>query len=163
VPNLGVVRVGEESSFVVADIPGLIEGAADGVGLGIRFLRHVERCRLLVHMVDIASTEGRDPIDDFEKINAELAKYTEKLAQKPQLVVGNKVDAIYDEELADKFRDYVKKNGYEYVEISAATRTGIDELIAFMWDNLKEQPEMEVFESEYVPEINDEPSRTVRI
>lgn len=163
VPNLGVVRAGEEASFVVADIPGLIEGAADGVGLGIRFLRHVERCRLLVHMVDIASTEGRDPIDDFEKINAELAKYSEKLAAKPQLVVGNKVDAIYDEALADRFRSYIKEHSYEYMEISAATRMGIDELISFMWDKLKDQPEMEIFESEYVPQMDDEPNKTVRI
>lgn len=95
-PNLGVVRVDEGESFVMADIPGIIGGASQGVGLGLQFLRHIERCRLLVHMVDIASTEGRDPIEDYETINAEMRQYSPALAQKPQIVVGNKADAVTD-------------------------------------------------------------------
>lgn len=151
-PNLGVVRVDDGKSFVIADIPGLIEGASEGVGLGIRFLRHIERCRLLVHMVDIAATEGRDPIDDFESINAEMAKYSDKILEKPQLVVGNKADAVVDRALADKFKDYVEAKGYEYMEISAAANIGVKELVAKLWEKVQELPETEVYESEYTPD-----------
>ena len=162
-PNLGVVRVAEEESFVVADIPGLIEGASEGVGLGIYFLRHVERCRLLVHMVDIACTEGRDPIEDFEKINEELARYSEKLAGKKQIVVGNKADAVFDEEPAARFRAYCAERGLDYCEISAATGKGVKELISLLWRELQDEPEIEVFEADYVPPEVEDQSHTVTV
>ncbi len=150
-PNLGVVKVQEGQSFVIADIPGLIEGASEGIGLGIHFLRHIERCRLLVHMVDIASTEGRDPINDFETINAELFKYSASLAEKPMIVVGNKADAVFDRELADKFKDYIINKGMEYIEISAAANIGVKDLVYRLWEHVMELPETEVFESEFIP------------
>ena len=150
-PNLGVVKVDEGRSFVIADIPGLIEGASQGVGLGIRFLRHIERCRLLVHMVDIASTEGRDPIEDFETINAEMSKYSASILEKPQFIVGNKADAIVDRALADKFKAYVEGKGYEYMEISAAANIGVRELVNRLWEKVKDLPQTEVYEPEFIP------------
>ncbi len=150
-PNLGVVKVAEGQSFVIADIPGLIEGASSGIGLGIHFLRHIERCRLLVHMVDIASTEGRDPIEDFETINSELFQYSSALAGKPMIVVGNKSDAVFDREIPDKFREYIENKGMEYIEISAAANVSVKDLVFKLWEQVKELPETEVFESEYVP------------
>ena len=111
-PVLGVVSMGEGSSFVIADIPGLIEGAAEGIGLGHEFLRHVERCRMLVHIVDVAGSEGRNPIEDFEAINAELEKFNPELAKCPQIVAGNKIDLATDEQLAE-FREYIEGKGYE--------------------------------------------------
>lgn len=150
-PNLGVVRVGPEQSFVMADIPGIIEGASEGVGLGTKFLRHIERCRLLVHMVDVAATEGRDPIEDFKSINAEMARYSPTLAAKPQLVVGNKIDAITDRSIADTFKKYVTEQGYEYMEISAVADMGVKELIYRLWELVSTLPEVTVFEPEYVP------------
>ena len=162
-PNLGVVRVGEESSFVVADIPGLIEGAAEGVGLGHRFLRHIERCRLLLQMVDLSGFEGREPIADFETISEELEKYGEKVAAKRRLVVGNKTDAVSDPGSVERFRDYIKKKGFDYLEISAATGAGLDALICRTWEMLAEEPELEVFESEYTPEQDTEGNRIVSV
>lgn len=127
-PNLGVVQVDDGDSFVIADIPGLIEGAHIGVGLGHEFLRHIERTRILVHMVDVSSQDGRDPVEDFHKINEELEKYSEKLAEKPQLVVANKMDIPGSEEGYEKLKEEVEKYGYEILPISAATAKGIREL-----------------------------------
>lgn len=150
VPNLGVVNAYEDKSFVLADIPGLIEGAAEGVGLGTAFLRHVDRCRLLVHMVDISSSEGRNPIDDFNAINKELANHSERLASLPQIVVGNKSDIIFDNELAEKFKNHVENLGYKYFAISAASSSGIREVIKSIVNELDKLPDVLIYESEYV-------------
>ena len=147
-PVLGVVRVGPEQSFVCADIPGLIEGAAEGVGLGHAFLRHVERCRLLLHVVDVSGCEGRDPKQDFEQINHELVGFSAELAQRPQIVLGNKCDIATEEQIAD-FKAYVEEKGYTFMPISAATRQGIDKLPAIVYNRLKELPPVKVYEAEY--------------
>lgn len=127
-PVLGVVKVGDEKNFVMADIPGLIEGASDGVGLGHEFLRHVDRCRLIVHVVDVSGVEGRDPIADFEAINQELAKFSEELAERPQIVAANKCDMATEEQVA-AFRAYIEEKGLEFFLISAATTSGTQELV----------------------------------
>ena len=147
-PVLGVVRVGPEQSFVCADIPGLIEGAAEGVGLGHAFLRHVERCRLLLHVVDVSGCEGRDPKQDFEQINHELVGFSAELAERPQIVLGNKCDIASEEQIAD-FKAYVEEKGYTFMPISAATRQGIDKLPAIVYTRLKELPPVKVYEAEY--------------
>ena len=147
-PVLGVVRVGPEQSFVCADIPGLIEGAAEGVGLGHAFLRHVERCRLLLHVVDVSGCEGRDPKQDFEQINHELVGFSAELAQRPLIVLGNKCDIATEEQIAD-FKAYVEEKGYTFMPISAATRQGIDNLPAIVYARLKELPPVKVYEAEY--------------
>ena len=147
-PVLGVVRVGPEQSFVCADIPGLIEGAAEGVGLGHAFLRHVERCRLLLHVVDVSGCEGRDPKQDFEQINHELVGFSAELAQRPQIVLGNKCDIATEEQITD-FKAYVEEKGYTFMPISAATRQGIDNLPAIVYARLKELPPVKVYEAEY--------------
>ena len=147
-PVLGVVRVGPEQSFVCAEIPGLIEGAAEGVGLGHAFLRHVERCRLLLHVVDVSGCEGRDPKQDFEQINHELVGFSAELAQRPQIVLGNKCDIATEEQIAD-FQAYVEEKGYTFMPISAATRQGIDNLPAIVYARLKELPPVKVYEAEY--------------
>ena len=147
-PNLGVVHL-YDSSFVMADIPGLVEGAHEGTGLGLDFLKHVERTRVLIHVVDIAGSEGRDPVEDFDKINGELEKYSEKLSRKPQIVVGNKADLIFDEGKADEFRDYVEGKGYRFFLMSAATGQGIKEVLSAALQELsrleEEEPEPEEF------------------
>ena len=148
-PVLGVVRVGPEQSFVCADIPGLIEGAAEGVGLGHDFLRHVERCRLLLHVVDVSGCEGRDPKQDFEQINRELAGFSAELSQRPQIVLGNKCDIATGEQIED-FKRYIEEQGLTFLPISAATRQGIDGLPALVYNRLKELPPVRVFEPEYV-------------
>lgn len=152
-PNLGVVSTGGESGFVAADIPGLIEGAADGAGLGHAFLRHVDRCRLLWHVVDISCFEGRDPVDDIIKINTELERYSPELATREQIIVANKVDAL-DEEIVDikAFEKYVSENGWKLLYVSAATGEGLDELIRYSAEELKELPPMTIYEAEYEPE-----------
>lgn len=132
-PVLGVVRLDAERSFVLADIPGLIEGAHEGVGLGHDFLRHVERTKVLLHIVDVAGVDGRDPIDDFEKINYELAQYSERLARRKQVVVANKMDLPEAEENFAKLKAYVEERGYEIMRASAATGEGLREL---MWKAL---------------------------
>ncbi|MEG0370796.1 MAG: GTPase ObgE, partial [Clostridium sp.] len=124
-PNLGVVDVKGIDSFVLADIPGLIEGAHEGVGLGIEFLRHVERTRLLLHVVDVSGVEGRDAIEDYEKINDELKLYNEKLSKKPQIVVANKTDIAEDDEAYENLKYYVEEKGMKIFKISAATNTGL--------------------------------------
>ncbi len=146
-PMLGVVRVDAEKSFVAADIPGLIEGASSGVGLGIGFLRHIERCRMLVHVVDVSGSEGRDPKEDFAQINRELAAFSDKLAKLPQIVAGNKTDIDTSKE-AD-FRKFAEQQGYEYFSISAATRKGIGELIAAVSAKLDKLPPPARFQPDY--------------
>ena len=151
-PNLGVVRTGEESGFVAADIPGLIEGAADGAGLGHAFLRHVERCRLLLHVVDVSGSEGRDPVDDIEKINYELGKYSAELATRPQIIVANKKDLLAPDADLSKFEDYVDSKEYELLYVSAATGEGLDKLVHLVDERLKLLPPLTIYESEITPE-----------
>ena len=152
-PNLGVVSTGAESGFVAADIPGLIEGASEGLGLGHAFLRHVDRCRLLLHVVDISCFEGRDPVDDIIMINTELLKYSPELADRPQIIVANKCDAL-DRELVDvkAFEEYVRDIGCELIYVSAATGENLDELVRLCAKRLEELPPMLVYESEYTEE-----------
>lgn len=155
-PNLGVVAVDGIEPFVMADIPGIIEGAAEGVGLGIQFLKHIERTRLLIHIVDISGLEGREPFEDLVKINEELKKYSVKLWDRPQIVVANKADLLYDDEAFEEFERKVKELGFEKVyKMSAATRDGVDEVIKEAARMLKEIPvkELEISEDEmYIPE-----------
>lgn len=151
VPNLGVVSVGEEQSFVMADIPGIIEGAAEGAGLGHDFLRHIDRCRLLLHLVDAAGSEGRDPLDDIEKINAELAGYSEFLAARPQIIVANKVDLLGDDrEPVEKLKKYAEEHGFLFAELSAATNQGVAELMRLTWNELQQLPPVFTYEPEFV-------------
>ena len=150
-PVLGVVRVDEEKSFVMADIPGLIEGAGDGVGLGHEFLRHVERCRLIVHVVDVSGIEGRDPKEDFEVINAELAKFNEELAERPQIVAANKADMATDEQI-ESFRSYIEEKGIPFFLISAATTQGTAELMNKVSEVLETLPPIKEYEPEPVPQ-----------
>ena len=149
VPNLGVVRVDEERTFVIADIPGLIEGASEGVGLGHQFLRHVERTRLLCHLIDISGTTGREPLDDYAVINRELAAYDDKLAQLPQVVVLNKSD-IADEEEAELLRAEFAAEDKPVFVISAATRVGLEPLVYFLAERLSEMPLPPPFDDEIV-------------
>ena len=146
-PVLGVVKVEEGKSFVMADIPGLIEGASDGVGLGHEFLRHVERCRLIVHVVDVSGIEGRDPKSDFEIINAELNNFSEELAARPQIVAANKCDMATPEQI-DEFKKYVEDKGYAFFEISAATTQGTKELINTVSEELDKLPPIKEYEAE---------------
>ncbi len=150
-PVLGVVRTGEEKSFVMADIPGLIEGAGDGVGLGHEFLRHVERCRLIVHVVDVSGIEGRDPKSDFEIINKELAKFNEELALRPQIVAANKSDMASEEQIAD-FRCYIEEQGIPFFCISAATTKGTTELVNKITEVLETLPPIKEYEAEPIPQ-----------
>ena len=166
-PMQGVVDLGDGSSFIMADIPGLIEGASEGVGLGHEFLRHVERTKILLHVVDAASTEGRDPIDDIYKINEELKNYNEELASRPQIIAANKTDVIYaeDEDPVEKIRAEFEPQGIRVFPISAVSGKGVKELLSYIWEVLKELPqEPVVFEQEYFPEeynSNDNLSYTV--
>ena len=156
VPNLGVVSVGEEQSFVMADIPGIIEGAAEGAGLGHDFLRHIDRCRLLLHLVDAAGSEGRDPIDDIEKINTELAGYSEFLAARPQIIVANKVDLLGDDrEPVEKLKKYAEEHGFLFAELSAATNQGVAELMKLTWHELQQLPPVFIYEPEFVETVED--------
>ncbi len=150
VPNLGVVNMGGKGSFVVADIPGIIEGAHEGVGLGHAFLRHVERTRILLHLIDVSGSEGRDPLEDFRTINRELAGYSEKLAGKPQIIVANKMDIPSFEENFERLKAETEKEGYKVFAISAATRRGIDELMNYTYEMLSKLPEEEEEEYDYL-------------
>ena len=161
-PVLGVVRVGPEQSFVAADIPGLIEGASEGVGLGHDFLRHVERCRLLLHVVDVSGCEGRDPVEDFEKINAELENFSPELAARPQIVLGNKCD-IATEEQIEAFRAYIESKGLTFLPISAAANQGLKTLPGIVWEKLQTLPPVQTFEAEYVPQAVPVGERTYTI
>ena len=151
-PNLGVVYVDEGVSFVMADIPGIIEGASEGAGLGHDFLRHIDRCRLLVHLVDVSGSEGRDPVEDFEAINAELREYSPELAERPQIVVGNKCDLLGDErENLEKLRAHVESQGFSFFELSAAAHMGTRELVQECARRLRELPPILRYEADYVP------------
>ncbi|MBE6662570.1 MAG: GTPase ObgE [Ruminococcaceae bacterium] len=148
-PNLGVVSTGEESGFVAADIPGLIDGAAEGAGLGHEFLRHIERCRLLLHVVDIAALECRDPIEDVKAINRELAAYSDILASRPQIIVANKSDMVdMDSDAVKAFEAFVDENEWELVYVSAITGDGLRQLIHTTAERLSLLPPTEIFESE---------------
>ncbi|RDY29649.1 GTPase ObgE [Romboutsia weinsteinii] len=156
-PNLGVVQTKFGDSFVLADIPGLIEGAAEGVGLGHNFLRHVERTKVLIHIVDISGLEGRNALEDFDKINDELRLYNEKLATRPQVVVANKMDILEDETVFEEFKSELEGRGYKVFKMSAATREGIDDVIAYVSPLLKEVEDIELVTEEemYRPELDD--------
>ena len=146
-PVLGVVKVTEGKSFVMADIPGLIEGASEGVGLGHEFLRHVDRCRLIVHVVDVSGVEGRDPKEDFEIINRELRNFSEDLADRPQIVAANKCDMASPEQI-EEFRTYIESRGLEFYQISAATTQGTKELMAAVAAKLDTLPPIKEYEPE---------------
>lgn len=150
IPTLGVVRMGEGESFVIADIPGIIEGASDGIGLGHEFLRHIDRCRLLVHIVDVAGSEGRDPIDDFETINAELKNYNAELSVRPQIVIANKSDLATEEQIA-RFRDYVEDKGYKFLSMCAPINEGTDDAIKVIAAELAKLPPIVKYEAEEIP------------
>ena len=155
-PNLGVVSVPDGPGFVAADIPGLIEGAADGAGLGHDFLRHIERCRMLLHVIDISGTTGRDPIDDIEKINCELCKFSQALANLPQILIANKCDAVTDPTTADRIKEYAAEKKLELIFISAATKQNINQMILTVQSRLLTLPPVVVYETEFVdcPEKN---------
>lgn len=155
-PSIGVVELSEGRAFVAADIPGLIEGASDGLGLGHEFLKHVDRCRLLIHVVDVSGREGRDPIEDIELINNELMRYSPELASRKQIIAANKIDLIDVSEL-DEFRAYCEKNGYEFVCISVATGENVRDLIELAYHQLQDLPPIKVYEAEYVEEIPEDP------
>lgn len=146
VPNLGVVKGEYGDSFVIADIPGIIEGASEGVGLGIQFLRHVERTRLLLHFLDVSGSEGRNPVEDFKTINSELKKYSEKLSARKQVIVANKIDIMQDDTLYKEVEKLAKENGLELFKISAATGEGVKELMIRVSELLKELPKEELIE-----------------
>ena len=150
-PVLGVVRLGEGSSFVMADIPGLIEGAGEGVGLGHEFLRHVERCRMLLHIVDVSGSEGRDPCEDFDAINKELAVFSEDLAKRPQIVAGNKCDLASAEQI-ERFKNYVEQKGYEFFELTAPICEGTREIVNKTAAMLSALPPVVRFEPDPEPE-----------
>lgn len=149
-PVLGVVSMGEGNSFVMADIPGLIEGASDGIGLGHEFLRHVERCRLLVHVIDAAGSEGRDPIEDFNTINAELVKFNPEMADLPQIVVGNKIDLATDEQL-ETLEKYFTERGYQYFTMCAPIVEGTQEVVNAVAAKLATLPPIKKYEKEEIP------------
>ena len=146
-PVLGVVKIEEGKSFVMADIPGLIEGASEGVGLGREFLRHVERCRLIVHVIDVSGSEGRDPIEDFKAINHELENFSMELAEAPQIVAANKSDMATPEQV-ERLRNYVEDQGLLFYEISAATTKGTKELMYGVWERLSVLPPVKQFEAQ---------------
>lgn len=151
-PNLGVVYVEDGASFVCADIPGIIEGASEGTGLGLHFLRHIERCRLLVHMIDVSGSEGREVLEDLKIINSELKNYSAELSKRPQIIVANKSDILEDDTNLNLLRDEAERLGCPFYQISAATSMGLRELIFGIWQELEKLPLVESFEAEFVPE-----------
>ncbi|MGL5052490.1 MAG: GTPase ObgE [Cetobacterium sp.] len=152
-PKLGVVRLGEERSFVVADIPGLIEGAHEGVGLGDKFLKHIERCKMIFHIVDVAGIEGRNPIEDYERINNELTKFSGKLANKKQIVLANKMDLIWDMEKYEEFKKYVEAQGNEVFPVSVILGDGLKEVLNKAWHVLQDTPREELEEEANIMEV----------
>jgi len=160
-PNLGVVDLGDKQGFVIADIPGIIEGASEGVGLGIEFLRHIERTKVLIHMVDAASTEGRDPILDIEAINKELLAYNKDLANRPQVIAANKCDALYGDDyetVIELLKDEYESKGIKVFPISAVSGKGLDELLWYVNKLVKEAPDEVIeFEPEMDIEFMDNP------
>lgn len=154
-PNLGVVSVDAESSFVLADIPGIIEGASEGAGLGHDFLRHIDRCRLLIHLVDVSGSEGRDPVQDFDTINEELQRYSPALSERPQLVAANKIDAMDNPTNLERLRNHVESRGWTLFEISAVTHKGVRELMGKAAELLSTLPPVKIYEPEYVPPVSE--------
>ena len=153
-PNLGVIYVDEGVSFVMADIPGIIEGAAEGAGLGHDFLRHIDRCRLLVHVIDVSGSEGRDPVEDFDAICAELGNYSVDLGDRPMIVAANKVDLLMPEsDNLQRLREHVEKAGCELYEISAGTTQGTKTLMRVVAEKLRTLPPVTIYEPEYVEVI----------
>lgn len=163
-PVLGVVRVDKGASFVMADIPGVIEGASEGVGLGHEFLRHVERCRLLIHVVDVSGSEGRDPVSDFDTINRELQQFNPELASRPMVVAGNKCDLATEEQLT-AFEAAMRERGYDYFPMMAAIAHGTEELVQYCAARLAELPPIREFEAEPVPlpDLADGKEHAIRI
>ena len=163
-PNLGVVKTDYGESFVIADIPGIIEGASEGVGLGLQFLRHIERTRLLLHIIDISGSEGRNPVDDFNKINAELQKYSKKLSKRKQIIVANKIDSMQDESLYNELEKMAKENNIEIFKISAVTGEGVSELIKHVAELLKTLPKDDLveYETRKVYKMEDKDGYTIR-
>ena len=145
-PNLGVVKTDYGDSFIIADIPGIIEGASGGTGLGLQFLRHIERTRLLLHVIDVSGSEGRNPVDDFYTINNELKNYSEKLSKRKQIIVANKIDIMQDESLYKDLEKVAKENNMEIFKISAATNQGVSELIKHVAEVLKTLPKENLVE-----------------
>ncbi len=158
-PVLGVVKVDAGQSFVMADIPGLIEGASEGVGLGHEFLRHVDRCRLTLHVVDVSGIEGRDPKEDFEIINRELERFNPEIAHRPQIVIANKCDLATEEQIAD-FKAFIEEKGQQFFAVSAATRQGVDEVIYAVWQALEKLPPVKIYEAEPAPVMEITPENT---
>lgn len=164
-PNLGVVNLDTGSSFVLADIPGLIEGAHRGVGLGHQFLKHIERTRLIIHVIDMAAVEGRDPLEDFNVINRELDEYSHALAEKPQVVAANKMDALSDMDKYERFKEAVEKFGYKVFPISAATKKGVRELMYYVSELLARLPDVAPLkepDQEVVYKVKEEEPFTIR-
>ena len=163
-PNLGVVKTDYGDSFVIADIPGIIEGASEGTGLGIQFLRHIERTRLLLHVIDVSGSEGRDPVQDFYTINEELKKYSEKLSKRKQIIVANKIDVMQNEELYKNLEKVAKENSIDIFKISAATGEGISELIKYVSATLKTLPKEDLIEitDKKVYTLKDEDEYTIQ-
>ncbi len=159
-PNLGMIYVDERVSFVMADIPGIIEGAAEGAGLGHDFLRHIDRCRLLVHIIDVSGREGRDPVEDLEAINAELAGYSPELASRPQIVVANKVDILEeDSDNLQRLQAAAEGKGWLFTSISAAAMQNVRELMGLVYNELQKLPPVAYYEPEYVvPEETEKPT-----
>ena len=163
-PNLGVVKSKYGDSFVIADIPGIIEGASTGIGLGIQFLRHIERTRLLLHFIDVSGIEGRNPVDDYYKVNEELKKYSEKLSKRTQIVVANKIDSMQDPKLYDDLEKVAKEHNQKIFKISGATGEGVEELMNYVSKTLKTLPKenlIEIKEKEKVYTLKDENSFTI--
>ena len=163
-PNLGVVKSKYGDSFVIADIPGIIEGASTGIGLGIQFLRHIERTRLLLHFVDVSGTEGRNPVDDYYKVNEELKKYSEKLSKRTQIIVANKVDSMQDPKLYDELEKVAKEHNQKIFKISGVTGEGVEELMNYVSKTLKTLPKenlIEIKEKEKVYTLKDENDFTI--
>ena len=163
-PNLGVVKTDYGDSFVIADIPGIIEGASEGVGLGLQFLRHIERTRLLLHVIDVSGSEGRDPVDDFNKINSELQKYSKKLSERTQIIVANKIDSMQDENLYKNLENLAKEKKLEIFKISAVTGEGVDKLIKHVSELLKILPKEDLieYEDKKVYKLDEKDDYTIR-
>ena len=151
-PSIGVVELSDERAFIAADIPGLIEGASDGLGLGHEFLKHVDRCRLLIHVVDVSGREGRDPVADIELINRELEQYSPELATRKQIIAANKMDIAEDEVILDAFRQYVEARDLQVIYISAATGENVKELTELAYRELQSLPPIRVYETEFIEE-----------
>ncbi len=162
-PILGVVKTKSGDSFVMADIPGIIEGASEGIGLGITFLKHIERTRILLHVIDVSGADGRNPLDDFYKINQELKKYSEKLAQKKQIVVANKIDAISDQVVLKELEEICKKENLTFFCISAVTRQGLEELIDYIALELQKIPKEDIVSVDEFYDLEEELDQEIHI